>query len=161
MSWELIRIDGNALSLESPMFVDLFYHKDTSLLPTIARSLWSLQLVLGWPNLTLTFGKHSEEVLKMIETMRESTRSVTHDNEIGALIIMDRTYDLVSTLLTPVSYLGLLSEVMPVNVGTVIVDKAPIKLDPKKDQVYEDIRDMHFSDVFRKIRTMAQSLKCT
>ncbi|KAK0166696.1 hypothetical protein PV327_004186 [Microctonus hyperodae] len=159
MPWELIRIDGNALSLETPMFVDLFYHHDTNLLPTLARSIWSLQMVLGWPKLTLTFGKHSEQVLKMIEIMRESTQSGNTDAEIGGIIIMDRSYDLVSTLLTPVSYLGLLSEVATINVGTATIDNTQIKLDIKKDQVYEDIRDIHFSDVFPKLRTMAKSLK--
>ncbi|XP_044579497.1 vacuolar protein sorting-associated protein 33B-like isoform X3 [Cotesia glomerata] len=160
LSWEFIRIDDNVLSLECPIFVDLYYHKNTSLLPSLARNLWSLQLILGWPKFSMSFGKHSDQVLKMIDTIREDTKSSNcSSNEIGGLIIMDRSYDLVSTFLTPVSYLGLLSEVVPITVNTAVIDKTPIKLDPKKDQVYEDIRDIHFSDVFPKLRAMAKALK--
>ncbi|XP_008548670.1 vacuolar protein sorting-associated protein 33B [Microplitis demolitor] len=159
LSWELIRIDDNVLSLETPIFVDLYYHKDTSLLSSLARSLWSLQLILGWPKFTMSFGKHSDQVLKMIDAMQEDNKSINSGNEIGGVIIMDRSYDLVSTLLTPVSYLGLLSEVAPINVNTATIDKSQIKLDPKKDKVYEDVRDIHFSDVFPKLRATAKSLK--
>lgn len=160
MSWEFVQLDGNILSLEYPMFVDLYYHKDTGLLPAMARSLWSMQLVIGSPRLTISFGKHSERILKMIESMKESSRTSRNDNEIGALIVMDRSYDIVSTLLTPVSYVGLMSEVLPINVGTASLDNAKIKLDPRKDRVYGDVRDIHFSDVFPKLRAMAKSLKC-
>ena len=142
------------------MFADLYYHKDTGLLPAIARCLWSLELVLGSPRLTISLGKHSDRVLKMIESMQESTRTTRNENEIGALILMDRSYDIVSTLLTPVSYVGLLGEVLPISVGTATLESAKIKLDPKKDRVYGDVRDIHFSDVFPKLRAMAKSLKC-
>ncbi|XP_074111189.1 vacuolar protein sorting 33B [Cotesia typhae] len=160
LSWEFIRIDDNVLSLECPIFVDLYYHKDTSLLSSLARNLWSLQLILGWPKFSMSFGKHSDQVLKMIDTIQEDTKSTNYSsNEIGGLIIMDRSYDFVSTFLTPVSYLGLLSEVVPITVNTAAIDKTQIKLDPKKDKVYEDIRDIHFSDVFPKLRAMAKALK--
>ncbi|XP_044579496.1 vacuolar protein sorting-associated protein 33B-like isoform X2 [Cotesia glomerata] len=75
LSWEFIRIDDNVLSLECPIFVDLYYHKNTSLLPSLARNLWSLQLILGWPKFSMSFGKHSDQVLKMIDTIREDTKS--------------------------------------------------------------------------------------
>lgn len=159
LTWEPIQIDGNVLSLETPMFPDLYFYRDSGLLPALARSTWSLQMVLGLPKLTLTFGKYSEQLLKMVEIMRESVRSSEPESEVGGLIIMDRSYDLVSTLLTPVSYLGLLSEVTSINVSTVVIDNSPMKLDPKRDQVYEDIRDIHFSDVFPKLQAMAKSLK--
>ncbi|XP_063985833.1 vacuolar protein sorting-associated protein 33B [Diachasmimorpha longicaudata] len=159
LTWEAIQIDGNVLSLETPMFSDLYYYRDNGLLPGLARSTWSLQMVLGWPKITLTFGKYSEQLLKMVEVMRESARSPTPQTEVGGLIIMDRSYDFVSTLLTPVSYLGLLSEVTTINVSTAVVDHNSIKLDPQRDHVYEDIRDIHFSDVFPKLRAMAKSLK--
>ncbi|XP_043271668.1 vacuolar protein sorting-associated protein 33B isoform X2 [Venturia canescens] len=159
LSWEFIQLDGNVLSLEYPMFANLYYHKDTGLLPAMARCLWSMQLVLGAPRLTLSFGKHSENILKMIESMRESSRITRYDKEIGCLVLMDRNYDLVSTFLTPVSYVGLVSEVLPLSVGTATLDSSKIKLDPKKDRVYGDVRDIHFSDVFPKLRAMAKSLK--
>ncbi|KAJ8668115.1 hypothetical protein QAD02_009778 [Eretmocerus hayati] len=159
LAWEFIRIDGNVLTLETPMFSDLYYHKDTSLLPSLAKSLWTLRMVLGAPNFTFTMGRHSQRILKMISSMDETLGSPDTKNEIGALIIMDRDQDFVSTLLTPVTYLGLMSEVVDINVGSATLGNLQTKLDPAKDQVYSEVRDKHFSDAFPTLRTKAKSLK--
>ncbi|XP_076684705.1 vacuolar protein sorting 33B [Andrena cerasifolii] len=159
LSWEFIRLDGNVLSLENPMFTDLYYHKDTALLPALARNLWSLQLVLGSPKLTLSLGKHSQQMLKVIESMRQCLGSSDAENKIGALILMDRNYDLATPLLTPVTYAGLLHEVVEINVGTGTLGKSQTKLDPEKDQIYGEVRDTPCSDVFPILHGKAKSLK--
>ncbi|XP_015592020.1 vacuolar protein sorting-associated protein 33B isoform X2 [Cephus cinctus] len=159
LSWELIRIDENVLSLEMPMFSDLYYHKDGGLLPALARSLWSLQLLLGQPKLTVSLGKYSKQTLTMMESMEESLPHSGVDNQLGALILMDRNYDLAPALLTPVTYLGLLSEVLEINTGTAVLGNSQTKLDPRKDHVYSEVRDRHFSDVFPILRGQAKSLK--
>lgn len=148
LSWEFIRLDGNILSLENCMFIDLYYHKDTTLLPALGRSLWSLQLILGSPKLTISIGKYSQQMLKIMESMRQCLGSSNIENEIGALIIMDRNYDLITPLLTPVTYAGLLHEVVEINVGTGILGKSQTKLDPDKDQIYGEVRDTPCSEVF-------------
>jgi hypothetical protein len=160
LAWEFIRIDGNVLSFETPLFTDLYYHKNTSLLPSLARNLWTLRMVLGIPNFTFALGKHSQHVLKMISAMDESLGSPSTKDEFGALILMDRNQDLVSTLLTPVTYLGLLSEVVEINIGSASLGTAQTILDPNKDHVYGEVRDKHFSDAFPTLHTKAKSLKC-
>ncbi|XP_058800863.1 vacuolar protein sorting-associated protein 33B isoform X2 [Phymastichus coffea] len=159
LSWELIRIDGNVLSLEIPMFTDLFYHKDTSLLPALAKSLWTLRMILGAPNFSLALGKHSQQILKMIPAIDESLSSPSPKEKIGALIIMDRNKDFVSTLLKPVTYLGLIGEVMEINIGLVTFEKSKVALDPVKDQVYSEVRDKHFCEAFDLLRKKAKALK--
>lgn len=159
LAWEFIRTDGNVLSLETPLFTDLYYHKDTSLLPAVARSLWTLRMVFGVPNFNFALGKHSQQILKMLSAMDDSLGSPSNKDEFGALILMDRSQDLVSTLLTPVTYLGLLSEVVEINIGTAILGNSQTRLDPTKDQVYAEVRDKHFSDAFPTLRTKAKSLK--
>ncbi|XP_078043758.1 vacuolar protein sorting 33B isoform X2 [Augochlora pura] len=159
LSWEFIRLDGNVLSLETPMFIDLYYHKDTALLPALARSLWSLQLILGSPKLTLSLGKHSEQMLKIIDSMKQCLGSSSAENKIGALILMDRNYDLVTPLLTPVTYAGLLCEVVKVNAGVGTLGNSQTKLDPSKDQIYGEVRDKLCSDVFPILHGKAKSLK--
>lgn len=160
LSVEFIKLDGNVLSLENPMFIDLYYHKDTSLLRAIARNLWSLQLVLGSPRFSLFIGKHSQQVGKLMESMEQRLGSSSLENEIGALIIMDRSFDLTTTLLTPVTYASLLNEVVEVNVGTAVLGKSQTKLDPNKDQIYGEVRDIPCSDVFPILHGKAKSLKC-
>lgn len=147
LSWEFIRTDGNVLSLETPLFTDLYYHKDTSLLPAVARSLWTLKMVFGNPNFNFALGKHSQQVLKMISAMDNLLGSPSPKDEFGALILMDRSQDFVSTLLTPVTYLGLLSEVVDINIGTATLGNSQTKLDPTKDEVYAEVRDRHFKSL--------------
>lgn len=159
LSWEFILFDGNFLSMEIPFFSDLYYYKDTGLLPALSRNLWSLKLILGAPRLTLAFGKHSQQTLKMVKTIEESFGAPSTEQEIGALILMDRSFDLASTLLTSVTYLGLLSEVVDINIGTASLGSAQTKLDPNKDQVYGEVRDKHFSDAFPTLRNKAKLLK--
>lgn len=161
LSWEFILFDGNFLSMEIPFFSDLYYYKDTGLLPALARNLWSVKLILGSPRLTLAFGKHSQQTLKMVKSIEESFGSPSSENEVGALILMDRSFDLASTLLTSVTYLGLLSEVVDINIGTASLGSAQTKLDPNKDQVYGEVRDKHFSDAFPTLRNKAKLLKST
>lgn len=161
LSAEFIRLDGNVLSLENPIFVDLYYHKDTSPLRALARNLWSLQLILGSPKLSLFLGKHSQQINKLMGSMEQSLGTSSLENEIGALIVMDRSFDLATTLLTPVTYAGLLNEVVEVNVGTATLGKSQTRLDPKKDQIYGEVRDTPCSDVFPILHGKAKSLKCT
>ncbi|CAD1477480.1 unnamed protein product [Heterotrigona itama] len=160
LSWEFIRLDGNILSLENSMFIDFYYHKDTTLLPALGRGLWSLQLILGSPKLTVTLGKYSQQILKIMDSMRQCLGSSNIENEIGALIIMDRNYDLVTPLLTPVTYAGLLHEVVEINVGTGILGKSQVKLDPDKDKIYEELSEMetYVTTQLQKTRDLTQQL---
>lgn len=159
LSWEFIRLDGNVLSLENCMFTDLYYHKDTTLLPALARGLWSLQLILGTPRLTVSVGKHSQQTLKIMESMRQCLGSSNIENETGALIMIDRNCDLVTPLLIPVTYAGLLHEVVEINVGVGTLDKSQTRLDPDKDQIYGEVRDMPCNEVFPILHGKAASLK--
>lgn len=92
--------------------------------------------------------------------MTQCLGSSNIENEIGALILMDRSYDLVTPLLTPVTYAGLLHEVIEINVGTATLGKSQTKLDPDKDQIYGEVRDTPCSDVFPILHGKAKSLKC-
>lgn len=127
----------------------------------MARNLWSLYLVLGSPKLILSFGKYSQQILRFIESIKQSVKSCKTENEIGAFILMDRNYDKVTTLLTPVTYSSLLNEVFDINVGMIYTGKAQTKLDPDKDQIYGEVRDIPCSNVFPILHEKTKSLKCT
>ncbi|XP_046741743.1 vacuolar protein sorting-associated protein 33B [Diprion similis] len=159
LSWEFIRSDGNVLSLETRMYADLYYHRDTSLLPAIAKNLWSLHMIVGRPKVTLCFGKYSKIVLKMTESMEEWFSSQNPTSQSGCMILMDRAHDLPSALLTPVTYLGLMGEILEINAGTAYSKGSQTKLNPKTDHVYGEVRDRHFSDVFPYLRNKAKRLK--
>ncbi|XP_015173159.1 PREDICTED: vacuolar protein sorting-associated protein 33B [Polistes dominula] len=159
LSYELIRLDGNVLSFENSMFTDLYYYKDGTFLPAMARNLWSLYLVLGSPKFTLSLGKYSQQILKFIESLKQSVKSCKMENEIGAFILMDRSYDKVTTLLTPVTYSGLLNEIFDINMGVISSGKTRTKLDPDKDQIYGEVRDIPCSNVFPILHEKTKLLK--
>lgn len=159
LAWEFIKSDGNVLSLEIPLCTNLFYHKDSNLLSSLAKNLWTLRMILGSPNFSFALGKYSQQILNMISTMDKCLGSPDKKQEIGAFILMDRNQDYASTLLTPVTYLGLLSEVVEINMGSASLGKLQTNLDPNKDQVYAEVRDKHFSDAFPTLRTKAKFLK--
>lgn len=91
--------------------------------------------------------------------MEETLGTADTKSEIGAMILMDRSCDFASALLTPVTYLGLLSEVADIKIGNAILSSTQFKLDPLKDSVYAEVRDRHFSDAFPTLRKKAKSLK--
>ncbi|KAJ9581247.1 hypothetical protein L9F63_023573 [Diploptera punctata] len=169
--WELIRLDGGVLSHElSGLFRMLFIDSDRSLLPAVAKSLWSLQMLFGKIPATLTLGRFSMQVQEMIEVLFEELgKSDRHDSEISCLLIVDRDVDFASVLLTPVTYAGLLDEVFGINSGTVELDSRVIgnqegaggKVNyqlSSTDVIYNEIKNRHFSDVFPFLSGKAKEL---
>ncbi|PSN54370.1 Vacuolar protein sorting-associated protein 33B [Blattella germanica] len=169
--WELIKLDGGVLSQELPgLFRMLFVDGDRSLLPAVARSLWSLQLLFGRIPWTLTQGRFSSQIRTMIDTLFEELGSSDRpDSEISCLLIVDRDVDFASVLLTPVTYAGLLDEVFGINSGTVELDgrvtgnqgSAGSKVNyqlSSTDVIYNEIKNRHFSDVFPFLSAKAKDL---
>lgn len=153
-----MRLDGNVLSLELPLFNDLFYYKDSQLLPALARSLWTMTLILGSPKTFIAVGKRSQQVADLVQTGQVYANK---SSQLGAMIVMDRTCDLASLLLTPVTYLGLMGEVIDIKAGVPILkQKQEAKLDPKEDLIYAEVRDSHFTDALPTFRAKAEALKC-
>ncbi|XP_053960427.1 vacuolar protein sorting-associated protein 33B [Anastrepha ludens] len=114
-NWDFICLDQGVLSMEIPnVFSTLFLRKDTSLLPAIAQSLRLLQAVCGRPELVLTFGEHSANLVKMLHKLGKlgnDSSSKEVPSEFSTMLIIDRDKDYASSLLTPAIYAGLLLEV--------------------------------------------------
>lgn len=185
-AWELMTLDEQLLSLELPfLYKQLFVEQNHSLLSSISMSLWSLFHVVGKPRAMFSVGKLSSSVLDMLEIYNETyTRDFVHTSvpEIGALIVIDRNEDYASSLLTPVTYSGLLSEIFTIHCGHLefnvketkykkgkldfgLEDEAgPSKntvmtLDSSIDSLYGEIKHRHFSEVFKVLSSKAKLLK--
>jgi hypothetical protein len=169
--WELIKLDGGVLSYELPgLFKMLFVDGDRSMLPAVARSLWSLQLLFGRIPLTLTQGRFSLQVRRMVDILcNEMGTSDKADSDIRCMLIVDRDVDYASVLLTPVTYVGLLDEVFGISSGTVELDarvtgnqdgaekKRNYQLS-STDDIYNEIKNRHFSDVFPFLSSKVKEL---
>ncbi|XP_063382937.1 vacuolar protein sorting-associated protein 33B [Cydia fagiglandana] len=186
-TWELMALDEQLLSLELPfLFKQLFVEQNHSLLSSISMSLWSLFHVIGRPKAIFSVGKLSASVLDMLEVYNETYARdfLTEDssNEIGALIVIDRSQDYASSLLTPATYSGLLSEIFKITCGHLELnvkdtkikkgklnfdfeeDKTEAKstimtLDSSIDCLYGEIKHRHFSEVLSVLSSKAKLLK--
>lgn len=185
-SWELMALDEQLLSLELPfLFKQLFVEQNHSLISSISMSLWSLFHVIGKPKAIFSLGKLSASVLDILEIYNETYErdfvSKQSSNEIGALIVIDRNQDYASSLLTPATYSGLLSEIFSITCGHLDLNVKETKLkkgklnltdeesttnkstvmtlDSSIDSLYGEIKHRHFSEVLSVLSSKAKLLK--
>ncbi|XP_072937914.1 vacuolar protein sorting-associated protein 33B [Epargyreus clarus] len=185
-AWELMSLDEQLLSLELPfLFKQLYVEHNHSLLSSVSMSLWSLFHVTGRPKAILSVGKISASVLDILEVQEETYVrdfvSTENSEDIGALIIVDRDQDYASSLLTPATYSGLLSEIFNINCGhldlnvketklkkgklmlvpedTKSTKNTVITLDSSLDSLYGEIKHRHFSEVLSVLSSKAKLLK--
>lgn len=175
-NWDFLWLDTNVLSLEIPsLFREVFINQDTALLGSIAHSLRIFQLVFKKPSLILAYGKQSALVMSMLDRLEQTSAkkasTTGSDSEFGAMLIVDRSQDFPSCLLTPVVYAGLLLDLFPAKAGSLAIDVAnnrikahqpsylqvkppkgntPVtqqRLNGSQDAIYRDNRFKHFSEV--------------
>ncbi|CAG9566383.1 unnamed protein product [Danaus chrysippus] len=184
-SWELMRLDDQLLSLEVPfLYKQLYVEQNQSLLSSIAMSMWSLFHVIGKPKCVMSLGKMSASVLDILEVYNETfTRDFVSNNadDIGAVLVIDRDQDYSSSLLTPATYSGLLSEIFNINCGHLELNVTETKLkkgklnfttskdetakttvmtlDSSIDHLYGEIKHRHFSEVLSVLSSKAKLLK--
>lgn len=177
--WQPLYLDKGILSLEFPdMYSQIFVRNDNSLLPVYARSLWHLFFTLGQPNFTIALGQTSNVVLKQLDAMLENIGATEkYESDFGGLVIMDRSVDYPSALLTPCTYAALLKEVYEVRCGMCehkdeddekydskfnpMIKKHPINfvLDSTQDLVYREIRNRYFTEVTSVLSNLTKQLK--
>ncbi|ENN74911.1 hypothetical protein YQE_08489, partial [Dendroctonus ponderosae] len=184
--WMPVHLDSGVLSLEMPLvFNTLFVYENYGLMPALSKALWQLCLVVGKPNVICGLGQHSINILKHYDELCEiKGESDKTDSDFGALIVMDRSVDYSSALLTPGVYAGLLSEVYPVKCGVCNTKKlieeksAPnqppldnkfipvrekqavnIALNSQQDTVYADIKNRYFTEVTSVLSHLTKQLK--
>lgn len=166
--WELIELDSSILSLEFPNFFrTTFVNSDQSYLPCIAKSIWSLQMLFGKPLMMFLQGKYSQQLSEQIDVFCNQLGTPDKvDPDIGTFVVVDRDIDYASVLLTPGTYTSLLEEVFGIKSGEVKIntddkknDKLQSQLLNSSDEIYSQIKNRHFSDVFSYLSTKAKELQ--
>lgn len=177
--WYPLYMDKSFLSLELPdLYRDLYVFNDLSFLSVYAKSMWQLFMVLGKPTFSICIGPHSQRVLKQLQKMQNLCPGEQMQSDMfGGMLVMDRSNDYVSTLLTPATYTALLNEVCDINCSTYsikdevserakkefnIVPKMNTNtfiLDGKSDHIYREIKYQHFSVVTEILSKLTKKLK--
>lgn len=106
-NWDFISIDTGVFSLEMPqLFKEVFIRGETSLLPSVAHSLRILNFVCRNPSIIITIGENASKVANMIDQIEELKNTTTSEenSDFNVMVIMDRSKDYASALLTPVVY---------------------------------------------------------
>ena len=164
--WELIPLDYDLLSLEmNTFFQSTFAQEDHSLLPSVAQSLLGIQTLFGQVKTRIGVGKHSVTVLEQMQLLEHHQAPTGASREISTLLVIDRSIDYASVLLSPLTYEALLNEVFTNVCGTIDLDERVTKGDhvklqlSSKDKMFAKIRAQHFTNIFSSLSSYAKQLK--
>uniref|UniRef100_A0A1I8NSV3 Vacuolar protein sorting-associated protein 33B n=2 Tax=Stomoxys calcitrans TaxID=35570 RepID=A0A1I8NSV3_STOCA len=138
-NWDFIHLDEGVLSMEVPnVFSSVYTRADCCLLPSISQSLRVLHILCGRPDFILTYGVHSENILKMLNNLGPLPKNSSEQKDIdfAAMLIIDRDKDYASPLLTPAIYAGLLTEVFSTNAGILELDLSKNKIKQQKLSIF-------------------------
>ena len=149
----LIPLDSDLLSLEMPdMFKQCYVDGDTATLNVIAHSLHKMQTLYGIIPQVKAKGAASKKILqKMLQLRKQHQNSQNGGRNqavggsssgggsnntrscIDTVVVLDREVDLVTPLTTPLTYEGLIDELIGIEYGKASVDASVIGdiADPK------------------------------
>ena len=162
LAFDFIPLDRNLLSLEMPQFLSTsFVHGDGSLLSSVAKGLLSLEVLIGAFPCVVTLGEKAHKVHNLLEAWRSEIRpSCPADSEFTHLILMDRSADFASVLLTQLTYEGVLDDTFRMRSGFVQLDEQTrLMMNSTKDEIYAEIRGKHISSVFQLLSAKAKELQ--
>lgn len=191
----LIPIEDDVLTcleMEDTM-EDCYIHKTPSMHVThVAQSLRKVQDICGTIPRIQSYGNLGEMVLERIMSLRldeydpydpEGEDDGQESNpEIKAAIILDRAVDLVTPMITPLTYEGLLDDLLKIDAGIINVETdiiSPPEDDPNKtssatnqdrpkymhlplndlDTLYVEVRDLHVEKFGSFLQEQAKELK--
>lgn len=148
-SWDFIPLDSSLISLEyHQLFKSCFIKGDNSMLGSVAKALMSFECLYGNFLCVTTLGKKSHVVQNLTESWRNEVRpSFPSESQFTHLIMMDRNVDLVSLLLTQLTYEGVLDENFKIQCGFVSIDiedgsnegAQRLMINSNKDSVYSEV----------------------
>jgi len=137
----LLPTNNGILSMNFPIELSTFELLDN---PKLAHDIgFTLKKFGNIPEICGT-GIISNKISKFLQHSTEETSDIIFDK----LFLIDRQYDLITPLSTPVTYTGIVNELLP-----------EIVFDPLKDNVYNDIKYMNIAEVGTYLNTLVKNLK--
>ena len=188
---DLIPLDDDLLSMHCPTgFADCFLHQDHTLVSRVSRALHRMQLLYGMAQHVHACGDLSCAVA---QSLLEAKNSVVDaggadgvaypaSGTLSDIVILDRTADLVTPLLSPLSFEALVHDTLTLASGTLMLHPKHLAADPDKrraadaevepppdappvrialnasDQMYATVRSMHVAVVPEFLKAQAKEL---
>jgi vacuolar protein sorting-associated protein 33A len=143
-----LETDVISLEYENAFRDDVIEETPSFLISTCARSIQKLQDIVGPIQRIQSYGPMAEEILiKLLnntvdEFLEQEPDDVSYDNEklsfveggaVAAMILMDRKVDLITPLVTTLTYEGLLDHIFGIDSGYIVADLNTINPDSNPD----------------------------
>ncbi len=189
---DLFPLDTDLLSLElEASFKDCYVDGDSTMLTTVARSLHKLEASFGIIPHVKAKGTQAAVVLQRFLQLKQAHPVPAQPGhgpalpEIDTLVLLDRAVDLVTPLLTPLTYEGIIDEFIGIQHGAIKVDPSLVGDDPKEaasaaaknkggsgkdpvtialntnDPLYTEIRDLHLEVLGLQLNEKAMEMRQT
>lgn len=167
----LIPLDANLLSLERfESFKSLYIENDFTILHSIAKSLILMEEIYGTIPVFHGKGDQSEMVwdlfIRLKELMKLPPRAREGGVGISEVLLLDRRCDLVTPLISQLTYEGILDDNIHIQSGYIRIAKEITgkEQDSKvvvnaKDPVFGVIRSLHFSSVPQTLSAITKGLR--
>ncbi|DAZ92553.1 TPA: hypothetical protein N0F65_012783 [Lagenidium giganteum] len=178
---DLIPFDDDILTLElDSCFKDLYVDNDKTHLHTIAASIIKLQTIFGMIPHVKYKGTMSKIIWEMMAHFKREQEVAGNpigvlDPEIDTLVLIDRNVDLVTPMCTPLTYEGLLDEILGITHGFITVDSDLIADSDDKDapsekkqvsvplnsndKIYAEVRDYHVERLGMYLQQQARDIR--
>ena len=154
---DLVALDPDLISLEmgAEYYRALTLSGDRTILHHVARSVMRLQSVFGLIPTISGVGKHAERVAAILARMRKEMPEddVLEECAIDEVIFFDRDVDMITPMLTPLTYEGLVDAQLQIDTSYIEVDETIHGDDKKKgkkkfalnanDRVYSELRNLN------------------
>eukprot|EP00761_Pharyngomonas_kirbyi_P014772 gb/GECH01014802.1/.p1 GENE.gb/GECH01014802.1/~~gb/GECH01014802.1/.p1 ORF type:complete len:599 (+),score=157.21 gb/GECH01014802.1/:1-1797(+) len=171
-SLDLIPFDNDVLSMELPQaFREVNLDGDMSALFHTAKALLKLQSMFGLIPHVKAKGAAAKQVYDIMGRLRQAAGNKTFPTspEISDLILIDRNVDLLTPLLTQLTYEGLIDELFGIKHGLLPAasnPNPPTNKDGKpmpvmmnsNDKVFAEVRDLNFSAVGSRLNNKTTEL---
>jgi len=169
---ELIPFDDDLLSLElDTSYKECFLELDRTSLYYVAKSIMKLQSMFGIIPTIRGIGTNAKLIKDMILRMRKELGAdePVIPPEIDSIILIDREADMVTPLLSQLTYEGLIDESYGIQNSYIDVDptivgqqkggkKVKLALN-SNDKLYSEIRDLHFRGIGPALGKKAKQIK--
>ncbi|CAI5746919.1 unnamed protein product [Peronospora destructor] len=180
---DLIPFDDDVLTLElDSCFKEFYVDGDKSNLHTVAASLIKLQTVFGMIPHVKYKGMMAKVIYQMMAHFRREQDVAGNpigvlDPEIDTLVLIDRNVDLVTPMCSPMTYEGLLDEILGITHGFITVDSELIADDDgpnsgnanrpaqvsvplnSNDKLYAEVRDYHVERLGMNLQQQAREIR--
>lgn len=167
---ELIPLDFDLFSLEKNDSLSHYLNSDySSIVHLVVSSIYTLFEINNWNMINIhCLGELSHHIFDVFNYLRILNPPTFNKDKLCLftdLILIDRRIDLVSPILTQLSYEGLLDDYFGINYGSVTLNEKilenpkPIKLLlNSNDPTYKLVRGCHISFLFRFIKNELKKL---